>query len=742
MSRGCTRGRVHPVHVHRGRARRGHRDRVRRGGVLLLALALATGVATVLGLTGLATTAAADEPEALASITLTSVSPSLPKRDGTITLKGKVTNTSKEPLVRLQALFWRDQAPITDADGLQSALDSDSNQPVGSRRYEKPGEFQDLYTVDQPDLAPGRSATFTVTASVADLALAPTDGVYLVGVHVLQNGVPLAVARTRIFVPVLSKEPARSLQKATLVVLDSQPSWLGPGLLSDDHLARDVGPGGRLRVLLDAAARKDASYAVDPALVAELETMRSGYQVRTPDGGATAGSGQADATRWLADLAALRDGHDGYRLLFGSPDVAALAHAHQTDVLEAAAAAGKRVEATEDLPLLVLPADGAADTDTLQAAAALQPRAVLLSDSATRGAGPLLRSSSGTPVLTYVAGGLGGGPGPDPSDDAVHIQQRSLAASWIETTSGSGTGPAQVRLVQTEAQATSTGQTDPPWARATPLSAVLDRTPSRWSGDLRYAASAKDDELRPSQLAAVARLASSEHTWQDLLVDGDAAVATGDAATARAASASWRGHRAASAAYVRPQQASLDTRLTDQVRISSSRKVSTVAQQGVEFPITIRNDLAPQGDGGTGDPDTIRVRLVFESDYSGRLTIAPITEDTIGALAPRSGFTGNAKVVARANGTVPVVAQLYTKSGLKVGRPVPIEVRVTQNGTTGWAIAVVAGIVLIASTTWRIRQVGRERARQEAVPDDDQGALSSVPATELGPEHDDASVGS
>ena len=204
-------------------------------------------------------------------------------------------------------------------------------------------------------------------------------------------------------------------------------------------------------------------------------------------------------------------------------------------------------------------------------------------------------------------------------------------------------------------------------------------------------------------------------------MDGDAAQPAADAALARAASASWRGQRRASLAYLAPQQASLDARLLDQVRISSSRKVSTVAQQGVEFPITIRNDLAPQGNGGTGDPAAIRVHLAFESDNTRRLVIAPITAATVGDLAPDQGFTGNAKVTARANGTVPVVAQLYTESGRKVGRPVPIEVRVTQNGTTGWAIAVVAGVVLVVSTTWRIRQVGRERARQEAAPDVDPG---------------------
>ena len=100
----------------------------------------------------------------------------------------------------------------------------------------------------------------------------------------------------------------------------------------------------------------------------------------------------------------------------------------------------------------------------------------------------------------------------------------------------------------------------------------------------------------------------------------------------RAASASWRGQRAASAAYLAPQQASLDTRLTDRVRISSTPKVSTVARQGVSFPITIRNDLPAEGDGGTDDPAAIRVRLVFESDNSRRLMIKPVSPEPGGVL--------------------------------------------------------------------------------------------------------------
>ena len=135
-------------------------------------------------------------------------------------------------------------------------------------------------------------------------------------------------------------------------------------------------------------------------------------------------------------------------------------------------------------------------------------------------------------------------------------------------------------------------------------------------------------------------------------------------------------------------------------------RVQTVAQQGVEFPITIKNTLEP--DASSPNAGAVKVRLVFNSENSQRLTIKPIKPTEIKA---QGTYTANAEVTAKANGIVPVTAQLMTESGRPVGRPFDIEVQVTQNGTTGWAIAVAAGIVLIATTFLRIRQVARERTK-------------------------------
>jgi hypothetical protein len=88
-------------------------------------------------------------------------------------------------------------------------------------------------------------------------------------------------------------------------------------VFSDDHLAAEVSERGRLDQLLSAADADDRSFAVDPALIEELRTMKSGYMV-LHQGGASEGSGQAVAARWLDRFDALKSDRDGFRLLYGS----------------------------------------------------------------------------------------------------------------------------------------------------------------------------------------------------------------------------------------------------------------------------------------------------------------------------------------------------------------------------------------------------------------------------------------
>ena len=693
--------------------------------VVRVLLALLASVAVVLGCVP-ATPAGAVEPEALVRITLTAMTPELPGRDGTITVRGRVQNVTKERLYRLQAIFWRNQAPITTAEGVEQALASESNEPIGARRT---AYYQDLYTPDAPYLEPGATADFTLTAPVADLQLAPTDGIYLMGVHVLQNGAPVAVGRARTFVPVLAGDPVGRLQQTSLVVLSSRPSQLRPGVLQDDHLAQEVRPGGRLSALLQAADRDDASFAVDPALVDELETMRRGYTVQGSDGTATSSPGQADAAAWLQQFGRLTTSRDGFQLLYGSPDIAALVHDGQTSVLTDAVAAARDVAATAQLPLLVLPGGGYADQATLEAAEDLEPAAVVLSDSSAVGDGPLLRrEGTRVPVVRYSDTGSGGGPGPDPRTTPVQVRQRVLADTWVEAaTAADDTTRGRVRLVT----ATNQLQDDDagieaPWLSRTTLGDLLDGTPAAWDGTLDYPESARAAELTSGQLNTQRRLAQSYAAYRDVLVDPADATRGSRAAVARAASVAWRKQEWLRSPFLEQQQGALDAVLRDQLRISTNPKVSTVAREGVEFPITIENLLPADED----DPDVnaVKLRLVFVSDNRQRLTIRPIEAPLV-----RAGdkFTANAVVTAKANGTVPVRAQLQTLSGIPVGQPRRIDVNVTQNGTTGWAIAAAALVLFGGGTALRIRQVSRARDRSgDAGTAPPPSALTSAPAAD------------
>jgi hypothetical protein len=701
---------------------------------LLTLIALVTaGLATAVA----PTPAYAEEPVALVRVTLKSISPALPTRDGQIRVIGTATNITPERIFRAQAYFWRNQAPITDREGFDHALESESNEPLGSRVVDG---YQNLYQETDPYLDPGETVPFTLTANVADLQLSPSDGIYLMGVHVLQNNQTPAVGRARMFVPVVETPPAEQLRMSSLVTFTSQPSLVRTGVLANDHLAREVAPNGRLSKLLAAADAATLSFAVDPALLDDLQTMAGGYSVLDGDGGTVPGTGAQDAARWLGGFTALQGRRDGYRLLYGSPDLAALVHDGQQSAIRATAAASRRVELTRNLPLLILPTGGRADHSTAIAASDLKPKAIVLSDRSAAGSGPLLTGPGDAPILSVSSAVSSGGPGPDPRDTAVQLQQRLLAETWIEASSTSdGTARGRVRLITTANQATRAyAGVDAPWLTPSPLSALLQSRPAVWSEEYVYPAAVRDGELTGSQLSSLRRFTATHRTFTDLLVDGQQAEAAGGAAVARAASGAWRKQDRARQAFLAPQQAAIDALVMDGVEIRSLPKVSTIDQEGVVFPITVRNTLPP---GTDPDDNAVRARLVFTSDNDRRLTIKPIELPLIRA---QDSVTVDAEVRARANGIVPVTAQLLTESERRVGQPIQLEVRVTQNGTTGWLIALAAGVVLIGSTALRIRTVARERAREAAAASavEPRSALTSAPPADAIPAEPGPSAGS
>lgn len=676
--------------------------------------------------------AAAAEPESWVTVSIEGMSPALPSRDGTIRLTGSVKNTSTIALSRLRAVLWRSLDPIQDTEGMDGALDSAANEPLGSRV--KPGTiFENIPSDGDRTMAPGESASFDLTADVADFELPAEDAVYLIGVQIRgrveAGGDDEILGRGRIFMPLTDSADAAEENEAadqddqtggaevpqpdiaqveltSVVLLASRPSLVRTGILSDEHLASELGSGGRLRTLLDAARQPSASYAVDPAMVEELETMRRGYQVIDGNGGVTPGTGQAAAARWLEDFARLLSGGDGYRVLFGSPDLTALVHDGQQGVIAQSRVAGNEVASTRSLPLLVLPAGGRADAATVAVAEGLKPKAILLSESSARGPSALLAGPGTVPIVSYSATALDGGPGPDPTRTAVKIRQRALADTWLAASGAGEDGVAEVRLISTAAQAGTLSADRVSWIKPVKLSTLLTGTPDEWDEEFAYGTRAGDAELSASQLATVRELNEGFATYAELLVDGSRATQQARSTLPRAASSRWRNVRGEFTTYTGAVQQDLDRVLDDEVAISVPARILTTGRDA-RFPITVYNNLPASVD----DPqyNSIRVVVRFRSVNSQRLTVAPVELPPLPADTSR---TENVQVRAETNGAVQVTAELFTRSGRPLGKPIPILVNATQAGTTGWIIAIVAGIVLVGTTALRIRQVAKERSRQ------------------------------
>ncbi|SFP85357.1 hypothetical protein SAMN05421810_103617 [Amycolatopsis arida] len=212
-----------------------------------------------------------------------------------------------------------------------------------------------------PALEPGQSAPLTLTVPVnngaQDGLRVAAAGVYplLINVNGTPDyGGPARLAALTMLVPVLGipgvpgggAEP-RPEQPTPVAMLwpiaDTRPRvvsapYNAPVVLSDDQLAADLAPGGRLDALVAAAegARDDSRifgslcFAVDPDLLETVEAMTRGYLVRTPTGDVE-GRGAATAARWLESLRQLVKGRCVVQIPFADADLTALSRIPATD---------------------------------------------------------------------------------------------------------------------------------------------------------------------------------------------------------------------------------------------------------------------------------------------------------------------------------------------------------------------------------------------------------------------------
>lgn len=641
-------------------------------GVLTAVLAMA--VAYVVGgtyvLVGpLAPARAETAPIDAVRIEITTISPRIATPGDTVTLSGTVENTSGETLTGLQAYFWRDQELRTT----RAALEQES-LPVGARYLPT---FQDLGP--EGTLAPRDKVSFTVTAPVSQLDVPARDGVTLVGVQIRgsdQAGYR-TLARARAWLPIDVGGVATPVEVASVVALTSSPSRLAPGLFVDDHLAAELASGGRLDLLLRAAGEPGRTYLIDPALLLAVMDMSDGYALA--DG--TEGTGRDAAGAWLQRFDALST--TGYRLPYAATDIDLVGNIDRAAILADAADPTGLPGDLPSLPLAVWPADGALTEPGLAALESLDGLFTVLAGNVARGPS----STDGRTVVGYDTSALVTGP-EDATTSGVQLRQATAATTFLDAVQDNGP---QVRLITTAAEVRADAADG---STRTPLSSLpatvglpttgADLGPTDWTGT--------------GHGPTVAAATDDREGLASMFTDPELGVDLTSHLVASLASTQWEAHPDRYEAFRSWEREQSTSILYGEAVSITARPVLLTAQQDIQFPVTVTNNL----------PVPVSVRLAFESENAERLSVPAIDVESIGA-GEAIGVIAVPEV--HANGRYTVVAHLTTPTGRPIGRPLDIEVEATQAGRVGWILMIVSGIVVIGTTVLRIKQVRAERSK-------------------------------
>jgi hypothetical protein len=358
------------------------------------AMTIAVSAVALAGLTAqvsAATAAGAQSAGAPAvSLTITSVTPAFARPGSTVTVSGTITNSSNRAMSGLSIQLRSSPTAFDSRSELQEYADGTflADEPVsGAAATLKP-------------LPARATASWSVPLPVNDVGMS-SFGVYPLAAQA-ENSSLTALTVSRTFLPFWPRN--KSLQPDTEAIawiwplIDQPRQGVCPGLLNNG-LNSSLASGGRLRDLLQVGSQYSGiahlTWAIDPALLANVATMTKPYAVG--DGGcgsATKPASQA-AESWLTQVKAATAGQPVFLTPYADADVAALTRSHMTADLADAFTQGRTVAtsllsrnfagagatASTNLTGLAWPADGIANRGVLKNLAANGISTVVLDSS-------------------------------------------------------------------------------------------------------------------------------------------------------------------------------------------------------------------------------------------------------------------------------------------------------------------------------------------------------------------------
>lgn len=660
---------------------------------------------------------AADEPDPI-TVSITTLTPLAPGPKDTLVLSGTIANSSGNSVPEVTVRLRVGSEPL---DGREQVAQ------VAEGTFERSGVVVDgTRSEPVPDLNPGQSAPFAIAIPTEALGLAQS-GVYQLAVEAQSDpgdGDRQRVGITRTFLPwfpIADQTPTTGL--VTLWPLTETPAVDSQGVLLTGEIPRSISPGGRLRVLLDAASTHSSvvTWLADPALVETVQAMSTGYRVR--DGNTiVVGEGTEEAAQWLTDVRRVAQRADVFALPYACPDDVALARGGQVgDVVRSITTAAPALSAQLQRTVpstLAWPADGLVDDLTLSALTDAAPRGVLISgeqatstsDFTPSGTAPLPSASgSGTavipdPLLSSLLASA-----PRSPAEIVQVRQRVLAELAVigEQLPDSPRTVVMAPPVRWTANSVFIGEiltavSSVPWARPTTLSTLLGAQPSTVERQLSaYPEQAQRNELPPDYVGAISRAQDSAAVMSDVL-NADSTNTTGAivAATARAGSAAFRTQQRVGAAIIGEAQARVDDTLAG-VRIISRGTITLPGDTGV-IPLSVSNTL--------DSPVTVGISLT--ASPSIRLSAEPVAPVTI---AP--GATTLIEVSARVSGSepLPIAIRLTTPDGTPFGEPASVQVGSSAySRAAAWVVGVAFGLLVLMLIVNAVRRPRRTRRTSPA----------------------------
>ncbi len=703
-------------------------SRVHRSPVGRVVAAAAAAGSLVAGMTGIGLTdaaisgAAAEDSPARIQVVLESLSPAIPTAGQTLRLRGRVINTSQQPVDDVGILLRRSSAPVAtrldvaDIAALDGTPDREpTDVPLPGTRVE---------VADR--LAPGELQAFSVRVPVASIGF--TDpGSYPIALEVLGRadgeGTDSQQGILRTFLPwVPSGTEVEPVSLAWLWPLAGWPAVTVSGVLLDDQTAAELAPEGRLGALVTLGERNagTVSWIADPALLQVAAQMSQGYRV-VRSGVEVVGDADATARAWLDQVSRIARTFGLRTLPYADVDASALVRGGlSTDVVRAvtrgpgiadAAVQGATtgtvywapsgrldraaldVLASAGVSTVVVSADAMpALDDTVpvegQATAALPTgftsmRAIL--------ADPGLTAILDLPQLT--------------ESDVIAARQRflaetaTLALTLDSTERALVAAPSTVRwrstssLVAPLLRATRTA----PWLRPVALSTLLEEpTPSTMRRRGGYGERAREGELPRTYVTAISRTTTQLDAFTSIIDNPVGVTEPFSEALLRAASSGWRTQPVVGDELLATIRDDLGEQ-TARVRVLSEGTLTLSGESG-RVPVTIANDL----------DRSVTVGVALRSLPSLRLSSEPIEGVRIEA-----GRMASIDLDARVVGSepLPVQVQLLGPDGEDYGRPATITLVSTAYAqAAAWVVAAAFLAIVIFVVVGVARRIRKARA--------------------------------